>query len=208
MMMPPTELTASTTTVKFAAFTASTSTAGRARTASRCLSVKSSSSTVPRLSTSAKENASEAARSRTAWPSIAVRNSPLSFRSLRAFHWRGLWLAVRMMPPSSLANRTAISVVGVEAKPHLTTSMPHPMRVPTTSCSTMSPDRRASLPTTTLYRSPLGCGFRWGRVAAYAAVNLTISTGVRALPGAPPMVPRMPEMDLISVITCSFIIQN
>ena len=150
IMMPPTEFTASTTTVNFAALMASTSTAGRARTASRCLSVKSSSSIWPRLSTSAKLKSSFSARSRTAWPSIAVRNSPLSLRSLRAFHCLGLWLAVRMIPPSALANSTAISVVGVDAKPHFTTSIPQPMRVPTTSCSTISPDIRASLPTTIL----------------------------------------------------------
>ena len=36
--------------------------------------------------------------------------------------------------------------------------------------------------------------------AAYAAVNLTISTGVRALPLSPPIVPLIPDIDLINVI--------
>ena len=43
-----------------------------------------------------------------------------------------------MIPPSASSKTTAISVVGVEAKPALTTSTPQATRVPHTSCSTMS----------------------------------------------------------------------
>ena len=35
---------------------------------------------------------------------------------------------------------------------------------------------------------------------AYAVVNLTMSNGFSVSPVCPPMVPRMPEIDLISVI--------
>ncbi len=35
---------------------------------------------------------------------------------------------------------------------------------------------------------------------AYAAVNFTMSSGLKPSPGRPPIVPRMPEMDLISDI--------
>ena len=150
IMIPPTELTASSTTVNPAALIASLSTAGRFSTASRCSSVKSCSSTTPSSSTGAKSNASFSAHSSMAAPSVAFRNSPFSLRSLSAFHWRGLWEAVRMIPPSAPENVTAISVVGVEAKPAFTTSTPQAMSVPQTMFSTISPLRRASLPTTTL----------------------------------------------------------
>jgi hypothetical protein len=47
------------------------------------------------------------------------------------------------------------------------------------------------------------------RKVAKAAVNLTTSTGVRFSPTVPPIVPRIPEMDLINVIYLSvFNIQN
>ena len=42
------------------------------------------------------------------------------------FHWRGLWLAVRIMPPQASDMVTAISVVGVVARPMLITSKPMP----------------------------------------------------------------------------------
>jgi hypothetical protein len=35
---------------------------------------------------------------------------------------------------------------------------------------------------------------------AYAVVNLTMSKGLRVSPVRPPIVPRMPEIDFISVI--------
>jgi hypothetical protein len=35
---------------------------------------------------------------------------------------------------------------------------------------------------------------------AYAETNLTISSGFSVSPARPPIVPRMPEIDLISVI--------
>ena len=59
-------------------------------------------------------------------PSAAVRNSPFSFKSLSAFHCLGLWLAVKIIPPWAFSSVTAISVVGVVAKPILITSIPSP----------------------------------------------------------------------------------
>ena len=38
------------------------------------------------------------------------------------------------------------------------------------------------------------------RKVAYAAVNFTTSRGVSPCPGAPPIVPRMPDIDLMSDI--------
>ena len=55
-----------------------------------------------------------------------------------------------MIPPSAPAILTASSVVGVDANPHFTTSIPQLTIVPHTSCSTISPLNRASLPTTSL----------------------------------------------------------
>ena len=200
IIMPPTELMESSTTLKPALRTAPASTASRASTAAMCSSVKSCSSILPRSSTSAKSKSPFSAQSRMACPCAAVRNSPSSLRSLRAFHWRGLWDAVRIIPPSAFEKRTASSVVGVDAKPHFTTSTPHATRVPHTRFSTITPLRRASRPTTTLYLAALGA-LRLRNSLQYAYVNLTMSTGVRASPGAPPMVPLIPEIDLISVIS-------
>jgi hypothetical protein len=39
-------------------------------------------------------------------------------------------------------------------------------------------------------------------------VNLTISIGVRASPHLPPMVPLMPDIDLINVIAISFLFKD
>ena len=64
----------------------------------------------------------DAAIASTPFPSASLRNSPFSLRSLRAFHCLGLWLAVRMIPPAACSPVTANSVVGVEARPILTTS--------------------------------------------------------------------------------------
>ena len=79
------------------------------------------------------------------------------------------------------------------------TGTPLAISVPSTMSATISPDRRASRPTTTRnFCSRLGVFSlsHW----QYEAVNLTRSMGVSASPGVPPMVPRMPEMDLISVM--------
>ena len=40
---------------------------------------------------------------------------------------------------------------------------------------------------------------------AYAVVNFTMSRGLSVSPVCPPMVPRMPEIDLISVISRSYV---
>ena len=197
--MAPTELTASTTAVKPALRTDSTSTASSASTEAICSSVKSWSSTCPRPSAGAKSKSPLSANSSISFPSAADRNSPSEFSSLRAFHSRGLWLAVMMMPPSVPAKRTASSVVGVDASPHLTTSTPQAASVPHTSCSTMGPLIRASRPTTTLNLPAFGDACL-RILSQYAYVNLTMSTGVRLSPQAPPTVPRMPEIDLMSVI--------
>ena len=166
--------------------------------------MKSSSEIVPRWSTSLKSNSSDSAHSRTACPSAAVRNSPFSFSSLRAFHCLGLCEAVSMSPPSALEKRTAISVVGVDANPARMTSTPHATSVPQTTFSTISPESLASFPTTTVYLSPAPFGLRSRSLVQYAYTNLTISTGVSASPGFPPMVPRIPEMDFISDIISMF----
>ena len=104
---------------------------------------------------------------------------------------------VMMMPPQAPSMATAISVVGVEARPMLTTSKPIPMRVPQTTFLTISPEMRASRPTTIL----LLCTLVVRRISvAYALVNFTMSRGFRPSPARPPMVPRMPEMDLMRLI--------
>ena len=69
-------------------------------------------------------------------------------RSFSAFHCLGLWLAVRMIPPSASFPVTAISVVGVVASPISMTSHPIPRSVPVTMWLTMIPEMRASRPTT------------------------------------------------------------
>ena len=135
--------------------------------------------------------------SSTVLPSSLLRNSPRLLSSLSAFHCLGLWLAVMMMPPSASAMVTASSVVGVVARPMSMTSNPIPMSVPQTMLLTISREMRASLPTTTFLflAIPLLC-----RKVAYAVVNFTMSSGLSVSPAWPPIVPLMPEMDLISVI--------
>lgn len=79
-----------------------------------------------------------------------IQKLSFSFSSFRAFHCLGLWLAVRIIPPHAPSIVTASSVVGVEAKPMFTTSNPIPIRVPHTTFFTISPEMRASRPTTIL----------------------------------------------------------
>ena len=50
-----------------------------------------------------------------------------------------------------------------------------------------------------LYKEKVGLPF-W----IQAEVNFVISSGVKLLPGIPPIVPRIPEIDLISVIKMLF----
>ena len=102
-----------------------------------------------------------------------------------------------MIPPSAPLIRTANSVVGVVAKPMFTTSAPIPISVPHTTFLTIGPEIRASRPTTIFNFFP-GC-LRAMKVA-YAETNLTMSSGFSVSPARPPIVPRMPEIDLISVI--------
>ena len=102
-----------------------------------------------------------------------------------------------MIPPSAPLMRTASSVVGVVAKPMFITSAPIPISVPHTTFLTIGPEMRASRPTT-IFSFFSGC-LRAMKVA-YAETNLTMSSGFRVSPARPPIVPRMPEIDLISVI--------
>ena len=63
--------------------------------------------------------------------------------------------------------------------------------------SAIRPDRRASRPTTIL----LLLTVHVLRIkVAYADVNFTMSNGFNPSPARPPIVPRMPDIDLISVI--------
>ena len=102
-----------------------------------------------------------------------------------------------IIPPSAPLIRTASSVVGVVARPMLITSYPIPIRAPHTTFLTISPEIRASRPTTILLLSD----FLLRRInVAYAEVNFTISRGLSVSPACPPIVPRIPEIDLISVI--------
>lgn len=88
--------------------------------------------------------------------------------------------------------------MGVVDNPRSITSNPKLTNVDVTNCCTMSPDGRASLPTTTA-----GFDFnldeRFIIHSEYPAVNFTMSTGVNPSPGFPPMVPLIPEIDLINV---------
>ena len=102
----------------------------------------------PRLSTFSKKNSLLFIKFNNCFPSSALINSPFSFKSLSAFHCFGLWLAVKMIPPSAFSFGTAISTVGVVDKPIFTTSIPIPCRVPTQIFSTISPEILASLPIT------------------------------------------------------------
>ena len=133
----------------------------------------------------------------TSLPSSLLRNSPFSFSSFKAFHCLGLCEAVRMIPPLAPSMVTASSVVGVEARSMSTTSQPIPIRVPTTTFFTISPEMRASRPTTILLLFTVHVL----RISvAYAEVNFTMSSGLSPSPATPPMVPRIPEIDLIRVI--------
>ena len=72
-----------------------------------------------------------------------------------------------------------------------------PSRVPHTTFFTISPEMRASLPTTILFE-PFGRLLRMK--VAYADVNFTMSKGLSVSPAGPPIVPRIPDIDFISDI--------
>ena len=120
---PPTELIVSTQTLKRECFIASRSTYFNCSTASMCFwSKELSSMYLPKWSTSAYSKFSSSASRSTSLPSSLLRNSPSWLSSFSAFHCRGLWLAVIMIPPSAFAMLTASSVVGVVASPMFITS--------------------------------------------------------------------------------------
>ena len=185
-------------TLKLASLMASTSTKSKAKTSSICFCMYVVSViTFPKWSTSANTKFSLAANSKTSAPSAAFKNSPFSFNSFKAFHCLGLWLAVKIIPPQAPSFVTANSVVGVVDKSMSTTSNPIPVNVPKTTCLTIGPEIRASLPTTIL----LDATFVFLRMnVAYAATNFTMANGFKPSSGVPPIVPRIPEIDLISVI--------
>lgn len=100
-----------------------------------------------------------------------------------------------MIPPPAFSRGTAISTVGVVDKPRSTTLIPIDCNVPVTRWLTISPLIRASRPIT-ITGFPVVLLIQ----VPNAAVNLIMSSGVRLCPALPPIVPRMPEMLLISVI--------
>ena len=79
-----------------------------------------------------------------------IQEFSYSFSNFKAFHCLGLWLAVKITPPHAPSMVTASSVVGVDASPIFTTSNPIPIKVPHTAFFTISPEIRASRPTTIL----------------------------------------------------------
>ena len=146
--MPPTELTQSTATLKLAALMASISTNSSDKTLWICSCRYCFCEILPSSSTGEKENSAVSASVRISSPSAALRNSPSWLSSFKAFHCLGLWLAVMIIPPAAISFVTAISVVGVVAMPISVTSQPMPMSVPMMMRCTISPEIRASRPTT------------------------------------------------------------
>ena len=206
MAIPPVELTPSTTTLKPTFLMVSASTKGSSKTSSIWISIYESFLVIsPKSSTSANSKSSFSAKTKIFAPCSASKNSPFSFSNLRAFHCLGLWLAVKMIPPSAFSKGTAISTVGVVDNPKSITSIPSPTKVETTKFWIISPDKRASLPMTTFKFSLLEYVFSQ---VPYAAANLTASTGVRLSLVLPPMVPRIPDIDLISVIIVKKVFAN
>ena len=130
-------------------------------------------------------------------PSIAFINSPFSFNNFKAFQFFGLWLAVIIIPASAFSSVTAISTVGVVDKPKQITSIPKLTRVSTTIFSTIGPEILASLPTTIF---PVFIFLFLTKIVTNEDVNLTISLVVKSSPSISPIVPRIPEIDLINGI--------
>ena len=183
--MPPTELTASTTTLKRLRRTASTSTSGRASTRRICSSLNDSrESTCPSASTSGNSKSLRSANSNTRLPSASERNSPSASSSFNAFHWRGLCEAVMMMPPSASWAVTASSTPGVVQSPTLTTSAPQPSRAPsirspTKTCVAADDDPQAAL-FALAQKTDVGSGefhdVERGQIVARAAADRTADT--------------------------------
>ena len=117
--------------------------------------------------------------------------------NFNAFHCFGLWLAVRIIPPSALASVTAISTVGVVESPKSRTSAPILNKVPETRLFTISPEILASLPKIIFNFSFPERSFK---KIINAAVNLTMSMGLKPSPGFPPIVPLIPDIDFINAI--------
>lgn len=107
-----------------------------------------------------------------------------------------------MIPPAAPSAGTAISTVGVVDRPKSTTSMPIPFNVAQTRSEIIFPEGLASRPTTTFLLPSVRI------IRAKAAVNFTTSKGVRASPLLPPIVPLIPDIDLINVTRVEFKVQN
>jgi len=95
---------------------------------------------------------------------------------------------------------TASSTVGVVASPRSVTVIPMLLSVLITRSLTTGPEILASRPTTIL-RTSL---FLLFTQEPKAALNFTISTGVRFSPDLPPIVPLIPDIDFIKVIVRYF----
>ena len=182
---------------------ASTFTEGNSNIFSMCFAMYPSiRKYFPRLFTSLYSILSFSAISSTSSPSLPDINSPLWLSNLSAFHCFGLWLAVKTIPPSAFSSATAISTVGVVLNPRSITSTPTPIKEPATRWFTISPEIRASRPTTifTDFFS-LFCLIQ----IAKAELNFTISIGLNPSPDLPPIVPLIPEIDLINVTVICFL---
>ena len=94
---------------------------------------------------------------------------------------------------------------GVVDRFKFTMSIPSPVSVEQTKSDTIWPDSLASRPMTTLSRWFGCCNFSH---EPYAEANLTVSIGVRPSLIVPPIVPLIPEIDLISVILKIFVVQS
>ena len=168
-----------------------------------CCSALVSFMVTPSLSTDVNLKSSLAASSSTFIPCAAFINSPSLFNNFNAFHSLGLWLAVRMMPPQARSATTAISTVGVVLRSASITSRPSAFSVLITRFFTISPLMRPSLPTT-IFLEKISCGLSFNNKVPNAAVNFTMSNGVRLSPVFPPIVPLIPDILFINAIRYHF----
>jgi hypothetical protein len=102
-----------------------------------------------------------------------------------------------MMPPAAPDSVTAISAVGVVVRPISRTSIPIARRVPDIRSLTIPPETLASLP---MINEQGLLPFPFLMKVAKPEVNFTISGGVSPSPGFPPMVPLIPDIDLMRLI--------
>ena len=77
-------------------------------------------------------------------------NSPCELNNFNAFQFFGLWLAVKIIPPSAFFSFIMICVVGVVDKPVSMTLIPKLIKVDLTSSKRLFPEILPSRPTTTV----------------------------------------------------------